>query len=171
MAAVADSHKRCLSKETSTKAYWTNQFYGEYVISGLRVDAEYRRQYNLATYVAGSNESTDVRAWYVSGTWRVNKVLSVGSYYSRYGLTYLISGPGQAVTPNQADTTLPQNHVYDKVVAARVDLNRFTYLKIEGHFMDGYGMGPYPNGFYPQENPLGFRPNAKALVLKTGIHF
>lgn len=74
------------------------------------------------------------------------------------------------LTP-QTDTSLPQNHVYDKVVAARVDLNRFLYLKVEGRFMDGYGIGSYPDGFYPQQNPTGFKPTTKALVAKTGFHF
>lgn len=56
-------------------------------------------------------------------------------------------------------------------MAARVDLNRFAYVKVEGHFMDGYGMGSYPDGFYPQQNPLGFKPGTNALVVKTGFHF
>lgn len=169
--SLIDPAAGLLPYETSTKAYWTNQFYGEYVISRFRLDAEYRRQYSVATYVAGSDEYTDVRAWYVSGSWRFNNRVSVGSYYSRYGLTYQLTGLAAAISPNQTDTSLPQNHVYDKVVAARFDLNRFTYVKVEGHFMNGYGIGPYPNGFYPQENPLGLRSDTKALVLKTGFHF
>jgi hypothetical protein len=76
-----------------------------------------------------------------------------------------------AVFPSPTDTSLPQNHIYDKVLAARVDLNRFTYVKVEGHFIDGYGLGAYPDGFYPQQNPQGFRTNTNALVIKTGFHF
>jgi hypothetical protein len=37
--------------------------------------------------------------------------------------------------------------------------------------MDGYGADPYPNGFYPQVNPTGFKPNTNALVVKTGVSF
>jgi len=44
-------------------------------------------------------------------------------------------------------------------------------VKLEGHFMNGYGFGPYPNGFYPQVNPNGFSATTKALVLKTGFNF
>jgi len=77
----------------------------------------------------------------------------------------------RAVSPDQIDTSLPQNHIYDKVISARVDLNQFWNVKIEGHFMDGYAAGPYPNGFYPQVNPNGFTPNTNALILKTGFHF
>jgi hypothetical protein len=44
-------------------------------------------------------------------------------------------------------------------------------VKVEGHFMDGFGFGPYPNGFYPQENPTGFKSTTNAMVLKTGFNF
>lgn len=52
-----------------------------------------------------------------------------------------------------------------------MDLNRWWEVKIEGHFMEGYGNATYPNGFYPQLNPNGFKPNTNALVLKTGVNF
>jgi hypothetical protein len=44
-------------------------------------------------------------------------------------------------------------------------------MKVEGHFMDGYGIALYPDGFYPQQNRQGFQPNTNALVVKTGFHF
>jgi hypothetical protein len=44
-------------------------------------------------------------------------------------------------------------------------------VKLEGHFINGYGVGTYPDGFYPQQNPQGFRTNTNALVIKTGFHF
>jgi hypothetical protein len=52
-----------------------------------------------------------------------------------------------------------------------VNLNRFWNVKVEGHFMDGYGSSTYPDGFYPQVNPQGFKPNTDALVVKTGVSF
>jgi len=156
---------------TSTRAMWTNQFYGEYGLGKFRLDAEYRRCYSEAPYLPGSEVEMDGRAWYVSGSYRVRKHLEVGSYYSHYTVASLEEGIATVVAPAQMDTNLPQNHVYDKVVAARVDLNRFVYVKVEGHFMDGYGIGPYPDGFYPQQNSSGFRPNTRALVVKTGFHF
>jgi len=42
---------------------------------------------------------------------------------------------------------------------------------VEGHFMNGDGSSTYPDGFYPQVNPLGFKSNTNALVIKTGISF
>jgi hypothetical protein len=73
--------------------------------------------------------------------------------------------------PGQTDTSLPANHIYDKVVTARFDLNKFWNVKLEGHFMDGYASSTYPDGFYPQVNPGGFKPNTNALLIKTSVHF
>jgi hypothetical protein len=80
-------------------------------------------------------------------------------------------GPLAVLFPDQTDASLPANHVYDKVLTARVDLNRFWNVKLEGHFMNGYGSSIFPDGFYPQVNPLGFKPNTNALVLKTSFNF
>jgi hypothetical protein len=99
----------------------------------------------------------------VAGSYRVIKRLELGSYYSRYTITSSFL--------NLSDTSLPSGHDYDKAVTGRVDLNRFWNVKVEGHFMDGFGFGPYPNGFYPQENPTGFKSTTNAMVLKTGFNF
>jgi hypothetical protein len=160
-----------ITYQLSTKVYWTNQFYGEYMWQKLRVDAEYRRYFVLYPILPGSDVSTDVRAWYVAGSYRVWKHVEVGSYYSRYTILSKCGGFAAAFIPPQTDSSLPQNHVYDKVLAARLDVNRFFYLKLEGHFMNGYGLGPYPDGFYPQQNPTGFKANTAAFVIKTGFRF
>jgi hypothetical protein len=158
-----------------SKADWTNQFYGEYSMGKLRIDAEYRRfVHNESFETAGAldlTNLTDVRGWYVSGTYRVMKRLALGSYYSRYSITSVTGGPNAAYVPSQTDTSLPAEHVYDKVISARVDLKQFWNVKVEGHFMDGYGFCTYPDGFYPGVNPQGFKPNTNALVIKTGFNF
>ena len=169
--SLIDPTAGLLPYESTTKSDWINQFYGEYRVKKLTLNAEYRRNFLRAPYLRDSVSEVDVRAWYVSGSYRLTRRMEVGSYYSRYGITDVPSGIVLMLFPAQTDTSLPQNHVYDKVVAGRVDLNRFVYVKIEGHFMDGYGIGPYPDGFYPQQNPLGFKPGTNALVLKTGFHF
>ena len=98
--------------------------------------------------------------------------LELGSYYSRYSITSLFTGVLAAVgIPNQTDTSLPQNHIYDKVVTGRIDLNKLWNVKVEGHFMDGYGNASYPAGFYSQQNSQGFHPNTNALFIKTGLNF
>lgn len=159
-----------------SKADWTNQFYGQYSIGRLRIDSEYRRFVYSQSINSGALDTiSDVRGWYVAGAWRVNQRLELGSYYSHYSITSLGSGPLTQVFPllfpAQTDTSLPANHTYDKVITARIDLYRFWNVKMEGHFMDGYGDSSFPNGFYFQVNRQGFQPNTNALVLKTSLHF
>ena len=155
-----------------SKADWTNQFYGEYTRGRLRIDSEYRRYWRNQEIVNGTSESfADMRGWYVSGAYRICKRLQIGSYYSRYTITNVVTGALSAFYPPATDTNLPANHIYDKVVTARVDLTKFWNVKVEGHLMNGYGSGPYPNGFYTQVNPQGFMPNTNALVVKTGVNF
>jgi len=47
------------------------------------------------------------------------ETLAVGSYYSRYSVTSVTGGPDAAYAPSQTDTSLPAEHVYDKVITAR----------------------------------------------------
>ena len=115
---------------------------------------------------------TGIRGWYVSGAYRVDKRLEVGSYYSHYSLTDVaIAGTIAAFSPPQTDTSLPANHIYDKVVVARIDIKRYWNVKVEGHFMDGHAGSIFPSGFYPQQNLQGFKSKTDALVLKTSINF
>jgi len=141
---------------------WTNQYYGQYSRKKLVVDAEYRRYWTDLGTQGVSMIQEDVRGWYVAGSYQVVKRVQVGSYFSHYWLNYPISG------------LLPSGtgHDYDKVITVRFDPNRFTNIKVEGHFMDGYGLpDQYPNGFYLANNPQGFKPNTDALVIKAGFHF
>jgi hypothetical protein len=156
----------------SSKADWTNQFYSQYARGKLHIDSECRRYVRDQLIFGGTSENLDdVRGWYVAGAYRIIKRLELGSYYSRYSITTLDFGALAGIPPNQTDTGLPANHVYDKVITGRVDLNKFWNVKVEGHFMNGYGSSTYPDGFYPQVNPEGFKPNTNALVLKTGVYF
>jgi len=156
----------------ASRADWANQFYGQYIVGKLRIESEYRRYWRNQDLFNGTSESfADVHGWYVSGAYRVCKRLQIGSYYSRYTITNTVAGALAALYPPATDTSLPADHDYDKVITGRVDLYKFWNVKIEGHFMNGYGSGPYPNGFYTQVNPQGFNPNTNALVLKTSLNF
>jgi hypothetical protein len=156
-----------------SKADWTNQYYAEYTHGKLRIDSEYRRYFRDQMIFGGTSENPDdVRGWYVSGAYRIAKRLELGSYYSRYTITSIIAGVlASEGFPSQTDTSLPDNHIYDKVITGRVDLKKFWNVKVEGHFMNGYGSSTYPDGFYPQVNPQGFAPNTNALLMKTGFNF
>jgi hypothetical protein len=149
--------------EWSITPDFTNQYYGEYVHGRLRFDVEAKRYYRHHFVRNGLfDDHLNVHAWYVAGTFRVTKRLSVGSFYSHYTMTSTFF--------HLSDTSLPAAHDFDKAVSARYDINRYWNVKVEGHFMDGYAYGPYPNGSYPQENPK-YKPNTNALVLKTGVNF
>jgi hypothetical protein len=155
-----------------SKASWTNQFYGQYGIRRLQIDAEYRRYLRDQIILNGTSENiTDVGGWYVAGTYRIGKRWKVGSYYSRYTVTDAFGGLLATFVPDLIDTSRPENHFYDTAVTAAVDLNRFWDVKVEGHFMNGFANAMYPDGFYPQQNRHGFKPNTNALVIKTGFHF
>jgi hypothetical protein len=65
----------------------------------------------------------------------------------------------------------PEKHDFDKDLTAKLTLNRYTTVKIEGHFMDGNGSALYPAGFYSNVNPTGFSDNTNALVARTGFSF
>jgi hypothetical protein len=164
-----------LAESDKSRPNWTNQFYGKYAVGKLRIDSEYRRFLSESTYKADGTillmNTTDIRGWYVSGTYRIIKRLALGSYYSRYSITSISAGPAVGLLPDETDTNLPANHVYDKTVTARLDLKKFWNFKVEGHFMNGYGSSTYPDGFYPEVNPQGFKPNTNALVVKTGFNF
>ena len=164
--------------EQSRKEY-TRQFYGEYTIGNLRIDAEYRRYWRDFSIFNGQFEALfDVRPWYASAAYRVNKRFEFGGYYSHFGINWIVTAPNQIEAPSEAS---PDRHLYDKVVTARVDLNRYWYAKVEGHFMDGYAGFMYPDGFYPQVNEApgacpgnlcsSIKPNTNALVVKTGLNF
>jgi hypothetical protein len=145
----------------------TNLGYAEYTVGNLRLDAEYRRYWR--NQLAWNNlweVRADTRGWYFSGAYRLHRRLELGSYYSRYSCMYK-----RGNLANSFDTSLPGNHLYDKVVTARVDLNKFWNVKLEGHFMDGYGSTQSPIGFYTPDNPQGLQPTTKLLLVRTGFSF
>lgn len=55
-------------------------------------------------------------------------------------------------------------------MTARFDLTSFWDLKVEGHFIDGNSAGVNDRGFYTVDNPNGFLPNTRLLVVRMGFH-
>ena len=144
----------------------SNFAYAEYSLGNLRIDGEYRRYWRDQDVWNNSYEvKADSRGWYISGAYRFSKWLELGSYYSRFSCMYLRNG-----VPS-FDTSLPTNHLYDKVVSARFDLGRWWNVKVEGHFMDGWGGTQSPDGFYTTDNPAGILPTTRLLLVRTGFSF
>jgi hypothetical protein len=61
--------------------------------------------------------------------------------------------------------------VYDKDLTARFDITSHWNVKLEGHFMNGYGAFDSIRGFYAQQNPNGLKADTNALVLRTSFSF
>jgi hypothetical protein len=140
--------------------------YVDYSIGKLRLNGEYRRELFYAqqtsptsSTVFGPNTDKDIRSGYVSAAYRITKMLEVGSYYSRFYNSWSIL---------HSD---PLNHVFDYAVTARIDLRNYLDLKVEGHFIDGTMPGlTVSRGFYAADNPNGFKPDTRLLVIRFEYH-
>jgi hypothetical protein len=95
----------------------------------------------------------DQRSWYLMGSYRVTDKLQVGTYYSHY-------------VNRAADTALRENYSKDWVIAGRYDFNSFLYGKVEGHFLQGTGLG-----YYSETNPNGLQTNSRILAARIGFTF
>ncbi len=135
--------------------------YSEYAVGNLRMNGEYRREISVRALsgLQASSFYNDTRAWFVSGAYRLVPRLEVGSYYSYYVPQY------------QLPTKPPGNHIGDVTVAGRIDITPYWSTKIEGHFIDGYGLTFLAHGFYIRGNPGGLNPKMKLLVVRTGFNF
>lgn len=146
---------------------FSNFLYGQYTYRNLKLDTEYRRFWRDQIVFNDSYEvQADTRGWYTSATYRFSKFFEMGGYYSRFTATWK-----RASAPWALDTSQPNQHVYDKVITARFDVNRYWNVKVEGHFMDGYGGNQSPNGFYTPVNPQGLKPKTNLLLVRTGWNF
>ena len=165
-----------------------SQFYVQYSLRNLRIDGEYRRDYRFLTVAnmvlpsggnppaggggapaggggapaGGAGVVWDSRSWYTAAAYRISKRLEAGGYYSRF--VALWSG----------DANANDNHIYDRVVTVRLDLTSHWNLKVEEHFMDGYGAMDSSRGFYSGGMGLSattFQPKTNLFVVRTGLNF
>ncbi len=151
-------------------AYWekyrkdfSTQFYGEYTRGPFTLDSEYRRTARDHTiFSGGATADYDMRAFYVAASDRLSKKFVLGAYYSRV----LIHN-----VPFSSTNIQPPGYILDKVIALRYDATNYWNLKIEGHFMDGTGIGQVPWGFYAEENPQGFKNSTPLLVIRSSWFF
>lgn len=139
-------------------------YYGEYKHNRLTVAGEYRREFLSGNQSVGPLPATrfvsDGRGWWASAAFRVSRKLELGTYHSRFYPDWAASYKGD-----------PTNHIFDQTVTARLDLVNHVDLKIEGHFIDGYGSATSFRGFYPQNNAAGLKPSTDMLVVRMGFNF
>lgn len=145
----------------------TTALYAQYTIGNLRIDGEYRRNTKLTQTTSTSSltgllrvsaSDKDSRSGYLAAAYRVSKKLEIGTYHARFYADW------------QQMHGLPTNHIFDQVVTARIDLKSYLDLKLEGHFMDGYGVSSSDRGFYAADNPNGKQPTTNLLVVRCGFH-
>jgi hypothetical protein len=140
--------------------------YGDYGRGRWHLDGEFRREHYYANvaipvvpgFIFVYNGSNQV--WFLSGAYRVSKRLELGSYHSRY----YFDAPN---SPDKANS----NHIFDQTVTARFNIARWWNVKIEEHFMRGYGEIYSAHGFYSRSNPNGLKPKTDMFVVRTGFSF
>jgi hypothetical protein len=135
--------------------------YGDYQKEKWHFSGEWRR----STFLAKSTPQTspDLRVtsdgWFLSAAYRIARPLEVGTYYSRF------------IADTSIAASEPANHISGPVLTTRLDLSKYVSVKIEGHFMDGYGSTTSPHGYYLRDNPTGLATTTNMLVVRTAVSF
>jgi len=135
--------------------------YADYVRGRFHLNTEYRRDHSPLSFVllgtpGTSNQSTD--GWFGTAAFRVNKRLELGAYNSRF----YVNAP-----QNPANSA--SNHIFDQTIAARFEVTKWMNVKIEEHFINGYGDTYSQHGFYSPDNP-GLKPSTALFVIRAGFY-
>jgi hypothetical protein len=136
--------------------------YADYLRGKWHFSSEFRRNYNPETYtVLGSTGSTNqsTNGWFGTAAYRVTKRLEIGTYNSRF----YVEAP-------QAPKNTASNHIFDQTVTARFDITSWWNVKVEEHFMNGYGDTYSSHGFYSADNPGGLKPTTDMFVIRTAFY-
>jgi hypothetical protein len=139
----------------------TTALYGDFQKERWHFSGEFRRSsFTARSSPALSPEtSTTSDGWFASAAYRIAKPVEVGGYYTRY------------VANIALDAGEPSNHISGPVATTRIDLSKYVSVKVEGHFMDGYGSNISPHGFYVRDNLGGFADTTNMLVIRTAVSF
>ncbi|MFZ1918925.1 MAG: hypothetical protein WAU58_15225 [Terriglobales bacterium] len=101
-------------------------------------------------------------AWYVMGDYHLTGKLTAGSYFSRTtGTGFVATFAWASYDPNN-----PNYYSNDTVANARYDINRFFYIKLEGHYIDGDLAA-----FFPGTNPNGLQKVTRIGIARIGFVF
>lgn len=142
--------------------------YVEFARGPVRVDTEYRdgKALTRASGLPAAYEQSGQKSpgWYAAISYRLNRWLESGVYRSEFRCSPLFNPPEVLTGPGA-------NHIFDTALTMRFDLNPHWNMKIEGHFMDGFGSILSARGFYPRYHSNGITPTTNLLVLRTGFTF
>jgi hypothetical protein len=101
-------------------------------------------------------------AWYAMGAYHLTGKLTAGSYFCRTTGTSFVATFSWA----SYDPSNPNYYSSDTVANARYDINRFFYVKLEGHYIDGNLAA-----FYPGTNPNGLQKITRLGIARVGFVF
>lgn len=148
--------------EVDVTPWRRHALFGDFQRGAIRVSAELRNDVRGHEYTpqVRPNELNDSRGWFASGAYRISEQVEVGSYYTSY------------IPVLARDHRLNTNHTDDVAATVRVDITRFWHVKVEGHWVDGYGSlsNSFTRSFYRRNNTTPSE-NTKMLVVRTGINF
>jgi len=134
--------------------------YGDYARGRWHFTSEFRKnRYLVNEGILGTSTVINVsdRAMFFAAAYRVSKRLELGTYNSRYYVDQPI------------DNRPAANHIFDQTVTARFDITKWWNIKLEGHFMNGFGEVESSHGFYPRDNP-NLKPTTNMFVIRTGYN-
>jgi len=137
--------------------------YADYVHGKFHFNTEFRRANQLdSLFIQGATNgiyNLQNKAWFGTVAYRLTKRLEIGAYNSRF---YVDSSSTPANTAS--------NHIFDQTITARFDITKWMNLKIEEHFINGYGDTYSAHGFYAADNPSGLKPNTDMFVIRAGFY-
>jgi hypothetical protein len=136
--------------------------YADYSRGHWHFSGEFRKNREIFKGVIPAFNSTTFsnlsdKGVFMTAAYRVTKYLELGTYHSRYYVD-------KASNPNPA-----ANHLFDQTVTARFDVTKWWNVKLEAHFMDGYGDTYSAHGFYLRDNS-NIQPKTNMLVIRMGYN-
>jgi hypothetical protein len=140
----------------------TTAAYVDFTRGKLRVNSELRFNNTVDKFTVFGNTSypdQSNKGWFVSAAYHLTSRLEVGAYNSRFYIDH------------PSTTEAAANHIFDQTVTARFDITKFWDLKVEEHFIDGYGDLYSAHGFYLRSNPTGTKPKTDLFIVRTGFYF
>ena len=130
-------------------------FFGRYEGGRWMFASEYSRLVlnieNTSPSYPSRTSSSDLRAFYVMGSYRISRAVSAGSYFSR--------------AVNEAVPAGPARYQNDTAVTVRYDFKPYLYGKVEQHFIQGTKLG-----FSATNNTKLSSSDARTMV-KVGVSF
>jgi hypothetical protein len=134
--------------------------YGDYVHGRWHFSGEYRKnreifQSVIPAFQTTSSSNLSDQGFFLTAAFRVTKFLEVGTYSSRY------------YVDQPEDTNPAASHIFDQTVTARIDITKWWNVKVEEHFMNGYGDTYSSHGFYLRDN-TDLQPKTNMLVVRMG---